>query len=283
MKIYHLFLAILLTAFSSCGESNEKKSPDTETEKLQVLLIGGSHWDNYEQAILDEAQTNEVDILSERYQTELEQITQKIAEFNPDKIFVERTLDFQPKLDSLYELYKSSDWGDTQRNEIYQLGFRAASKLNHIQVYGVDYTNTTTQCDSLMYAKEIANQKSLNNTFKLNFGEYESLYRFLIKDKKPLMDIFAFLNNPEQRKLDIDWYLSGANSAGAPYNETGSFFASEWIKRNVYTYGLIQKYVDESDKRIMILMGASHVAMLEHLMESNSTWETVELEAIMNK
>lgn len=283
MKLYHI--ALLVITLSSCSGSNNTESSESnsETEKLQVLLIGSSHWNNYEQAGLDVAQTNEIDILSERYQTELEQISREIADFNPDKIFVERTLEFQPKLDSLYGLYTNSKWGENKRNEIYQLGFRVASQLNHTKVYGIDYRSTSFPYDSLITVMEMANQVKLLNKFKLDFGEYEDLYNFLVKNKKPLLDIFTFLNNSEQRKLDIDWYLSGANSAGTLDNDIGSFLASEWIKRNIYSYGLIQKYVDESDERIMILMGASHIAVLEHLMESNSTLEIVELEEIMNR
>ncbi len=285
MKSYHSILTICLITIISCQNSTDRKPTEgqVESNKVQVLLVGSSHWNNYRQGGFDIAQTNEIDILSEDYQKELESIANKIAKFGPDKIFVERTLAYQPKLDSLFNLYKNTNWGQDKRNEIYQLGFRVASKLNHKQIFGIDYRNTSFPYDSLMSAMTIANQEKLIHKFNLDIEEYENQYNGLVNDKASLIDIFNFLNNKEQRRINLDWYLSGANQAGTIDNNIGSFLASEWIKRNIFSYGLIQKYVEEKDKKIMVLMGAGHIAVLENLINSKSDWKTIELEQLIRE
>ncbi|QTD37891.1 hypothetical protein JL193_00860 [Polaribacter batillariae] len=277
----NLYLLLVLV-FISCN--NKKENHTTNKNKkadLEVLLIGTSHWNNYKSKGADIAQTDEIDILSDKYQKELNEIIDKIIAFKPDKIFVERTVFYQPKLDSLYNLYKYKNWGRKYRNEIYQLGFKTATILDHDRVYGVDYRETSFPYGKLMRAMKDANQQDLIRASEGDLKQFESRYNKLIAEKKHLKEILYFLNSKEQRKLDLDWYLNNANKGGSLEETTGSFLASEWIKRNIYTYGFIQKYVSSKDKKIMIIMGSSHIAVLDNLISYNKNWQTVELKDII--
>ncbi|AUC76474.1 DUF5694 domain-containing protein [Olleya sp. Bg11-27] len=279
-------LLIIGLALVSCNTKQGNITLDDEkkelnTIKTEVLLVGTSHWNNYKKADFDVAQTNEIDILSATYQKDLNDIADKIAAFKPDKIFVERTLNYQPKLDSLLNLYKTTEWGNDKRNEIYQLGFRVAKTLKHDRVYGIDFRNTEFPYDSLMKAMESAKQAILISSFNADIKQFETNYNILVSEQRSLKDILYFLNDDKQRQLDLSWYLEGANKGGDLNSTVGSFLASEWIKRNIYSYGLIQKYTQSKDKRIMILMGASHIAVLKQLISVNTEWKTVELKAIM--
>ena len=139
MKVLRFILIIMFVFFLSCNNSENKELDSTIKEankpKVEVLLIGASHWNNFKQKGSDIAQSNQIDILSVNYQSQLADIAQRIVEFNPSKVFVERTVKYQPKLDSLYNLYRTSNWGNDKRNEIYQLGVRVADDLNHKKVY----------------------------------------------------------------------------------------------------------------------------------------------------
>ncbi len=278
----HILLLLALAFIqTSCSGRQTQDNINQSDASVQVLLIGSSHWNNYQSKGLDVAQTNEVDILSDQYQKELDQIVAKIKEFKPDKIFVERTVAYQPKLDSLYKLYKTTDWGQKRRNEIFQLGFKVAKELQHKKVYGVDYRGTQFPFDSLINAMKQAKQTTLIESFTKDIKKFEKEYNALISKKKPLKDIFYYLNNKNQRKLNFGWYLNGANKGGTIDNNTGSFLASEWIRRNLYIYSSIQKYTEPKDKRIMVLMGAGHIAVLENLISYSPDWKIVELKDIM--
>ncbi|GAA4273922.1 DUF5694 domain-containing protein [Aquimarina gracilis] len=284
MRKLLLILVIIITscnAQSTNEAENQINQENKKSGKVQVLLIGTSHWDNYQKADLDVAQADEIDILSNQYQSELTEIIAKIVEFNPTKVFVERTIAYQPKLDSIYNLYKTSDWGKKSRNEIVQLGFKVAKKLDHNKVYGIDYRETSFPYDSLMKIMKVSKQENLISEFENDIKNFEKEYNELVYNKTPLKDILYYLNDKERRKFDLGWYLNKATQAGGVEDHVGAFLGSEWVKRNIYSYGIMQKYTDSDDERIMVLMGASHIAVFENLIAYNPGWEAVELKDIM--
>ncbi len=286
MRKLLLILVIIITSTSCNAQStNETKNQNHKEEKkpskVQVLLIGTSHWGNYQQADLDVAQADEIDILSDQYQRELDEIVAKIVEFKPTKVFVERTVTYQPKLDSIYNLYKTSDWGKKSRNEIFQLGFKVAKKLDHKKVFGIDYSETSFPFDSLIKVMKAAKQESLISEFEKVIKDYEKEYNTLVYNKTPLKDILYYMNDKERRKVDLGWYISKATKAGGVDNHIGAFLGSEWMKRNIYSYSIMQKYTEPKDERIMVLMGASHIAVFENLIDYNPDWEAVELKDII--
>ncbi|UZO81780.1 DUF5694 domain-containing protein [Aquimarina sp. ERC-38] len=250
--------------------------------KVEVLLIGTSHWANYQNEGLDVTQTNEIDILSKTYQKELMEIALKIADFKPDKVFVERTIEYQPKLDSLYNSFLNNNQITTSRNEIQQLGFRVAGLLNYKKVYAIDYRETYFPYDSLLTVMKSSGQAELLEQDERDTEIFEKEYNQLVKDRSSLKEIFAYVNSQKQRKLDLGWYLNVANKAGGLDNTVGSFLASEWMRRNMYIYSNIQKYIEKEDNRIMVLLGSSHMAVLELLIQYNPDWEIVELNSLLD-
>lgn len=286
MRKLSLILGVIITLTSCNAQStnetkNQNKKKEKKSSKIQVLLVGTSHWDNYKQADLDVAQADEIDILSDQYQRELDEIVTKIVEFKPTKVFVERTVTYQPKLDSIYNLYKTSDWGKKSRNEILQLGFKVAKRLDHNRVYGIDYRETSFPFDSLMKVMKAAKQEVLISEFEKDIMKYEKEYNTLVYNKTPLKDILYYLNDEEQRKSDFGWYINKATQAGEVDNQVGAFLGSEWVKRNIYSYSIMQKYITHEDQRIMVLMGASHIAVFENLIEYNPDWQVVELKDVV--
>lgn len=282
----YLITLLLCHSITICSlETNDiqnKKYPNTQ-KKVEVLLIGTSHWNNYQRRGLDVAQTSEIDILSEKYQKDLHKIILSIRNFNPDKIFVERTIDQQSELDSMYQAYRTGnwDWDDSRRSEVFQLGFRVAKMLDHERVIGVDFRDASFPYDSLMNVMEKAKQLDLIKLSNQFISGFEEDYDSLVDRGKSLQEILFFLNGKKYRSQDLGWYLNIANQGGDIDNNIGSVLATEWIKRNVFTYSLIQKYVDSTDERIMVLLGASHIAVIENLISYNPNWDIVELEQVV--
>ncbi|MEM8998763.1 MAG: DUF5694 domain-containing protein [Bacteroidota bacterium] len=278
MKTIDTLLFYLCIIYMVIPLAAQKKS----NPKIEVLLIGTSHWNNYKKKGLDVAQTSEVDILSENYQTQLAVLAEKIKAFGPDKIFVERPMDHQHKLDSLYHLYTTTDWGLDKRNEIYQLGFRVAKIMGHSKVYGVDYRKTEFPFDSL--AAIVSQQKKTDvlDAMMEDIKHFEKEYNTFIAQNPPLEELLAYHNTPENRKLNLGWYLQKANKAGGLNNNVGAHLTSEWFRRNIHIYGIMQKYTEPTDKKIMLVMGAGHVAIIETLIRYNPDWKVVELEQLLS-
>ncbi len=286
MKYY--FGLFLFTIFISCQENRkieEKNEPNIEEKKtIDVLLVGTFHFENFNpENNSDIVQKQVSDVLTEENQAELKKISQRIIDFKPNKIFVEYSFKNQTKLDSLFNSFpKNADFKNQKRDELYQIGFRVAKKLNHENLYAID-TRTSFPYDSLLKQMKKAKQFDLIHKDELELKQLEETANELFSSNKSLSEILFFYNQSEYRKSDVNWYLSLANQGGEIDNFVGSHLASEWYKRNLQMYSIIQKSIERGDKRIMILAGSSHIAMFKDFIDYNPDWKTVELKNIMNK
>lgn len=126
-----------------------------------------------------------------------------------------------------------------------------------------------------------AKQYHLIEKDSLELIKIENFTNKLFASNKTLSEMLFYENDSLKRKEDINWYLSIANQGGEKNNFIGAHLASEWYKRNLYIYSIIQKSIDQNDNKIMILSGANHIAMFKDFIDYNPEWETIELIEIM--
>ena len=124
----------------------------------EILVIGTYHFNN---PGMDVAQFKVLDIMGEKPQKQLDEISTAIALYKPTKIFTEWELKDQLTLDTLYNKYLEGTYFDYvakkypkrkfyTKNEIVQLAFRAAKKSNHKKVFAIDYQETSFDYDSVI-------------------------------------------------------------------------------------------------------------------------------------
>ncbi|WP_394971343.1 DUF5694 domain-containing protein [uncultured Croceitalea sp.] len=277
-------LFILITVFS-CQHNNKKVKNEVEQNKgestMNVLLLGTFHFANFNPENNGDLLSVSVpDVLLDKHQKELEHITEAISKFNPDKIFLEYRYEKQSRLDSIYDDFTPEDYSKKSRNEIIQLGFRVAKNLKHKQVYAID-VRTDFPYDSLVTEMQKAKQFDLLEKDSLELLAIEAFENEMFASNQTLSEMLFYQNDDMRRKEDLNWYLSVANQGGAKDNFVGAYLASEWYRRNLYMYSLIQKNVELEDKRIMVLAGASHIGVFKDFIDKNPEWQSVELEAIM--
>ncbi|UTN06428.1 DUF5694 domain-containing protein [Flavobacterium bizetiae] len=247
-----------------------------QTKKKQILLLGTFHFEN---PGLDVAQINTFNVMSDKSQKELEIITDKIKKFGPNKIFVEWNYQKQDKLDKFYNrntdslLHKKAD-------EIVQLALRSAKKLGHKKLYGIDYNNTDFPYDSLVKGMTAANQFDLIKKNEELMKKYETDQNKKIA-KYSLTELLLDVNTKAANEDNINWYLETAIKGGKTDNFVGAYLISEWYRRNLYMYALIQKLTESKDDKIMVLLGAGHTAMIREFVEHNSEYEIVELATVL--
>lgn len=246
-----------------------------QTKKKQILLVGTFHYAN---PGLDVAQLNNFNIMSEKSQKELEIMSNKIKKFGPDKIFVEWEFSKQADLDKFYNKNTDSLF-KTNKSEITQLALRIAKKLNHKKLYGMNLY-TSFPYDSLMMAMEKANQKDLMEKNKLTTKNFEKQHNEKIR-KSSLQEMMLYYNTKQSENENIQWYLEVANRAGNTDDFTGPSLVSNWYKRNLYMYSLIQKLTESTDNKIMILVGAGHAALIREFITHDPEFELVELSTVL--
>ena len=261
----------------------------TTKNPTEILVIGTYHFNN---PGLDVAKYKVLDIMDEKPQKQLEEISSAIAKFKPTKIFTEWELKNQLALDTLYTKYLEGIYFDYvakkypkrkfyTHSEIVQLAFRTAKKINHKKVYAIDYRETSFEYDSVMkfidsvrlpnFKKEVMNDiKNIETKSNLLFAQND------------LLKCLYFFNSKEDRDADIPWYVGKINDSDKLGTYIGAFLASEWYRRNLYMLANIQKQTEAGDKRIMVLAGASHITMFLDLLKHDSNYKIVELKEVMN-
>jgi len=283
-------LASALLIFLGLGcKDKEVASPKNETvssgKSTEVLLIGTFHYNN---PGADVAKTKSFDILKEESQSELEFIATKVKKFNPSKIFVEWNHEEQAELDSLYGMYKKGTYFEQDslsdfylKNEIFQLAFRSAEKSGLNKLYGIDYRETQFPFDSVMTVVAENNQERIQLRISELIETFTSSFDDKISKGTSLVELTSYLNSSELREVSNEFHSKIPLSIGGTDNFIGPFLTSEWYKRNLYMWSLIEKNTDEEDERVMVLVGASHAAIFEQFMAERDKWNETRFEAIL--
>ncbi|NVO31325.1 DUF5694 domain-containing protein [Hymenobacter lapidiphilus] len=276
-----LLLSCLLSGSSAYAQS----------KPAELLLIGSFHFHN---PGADVAKMADVDVLTPKAQADLETITSQIAAFGPQKVFVEWEQKGQAELDELYARYRSGQYESYIRgrytkpstlnfylkNEIIQLAFRTAKKANLPRVYGLDYVNTSFPYDSVRQSIKVAGQTALQQNLDAIFRAFEA--DFARKAQTfTLRQLLLDFNTPASLTANKGMYLEVFNRAGAVDNFVGAFLVSEWYRRNLYMYAILQKTVAPTDERVMVLVGAGHAAMLRDFVPYDQRFRLKEVHEVI--
>ncbi|HEU4495431.1 MAG TPA: DUF5694 domain-containing protein, partial [Flavobacterium sp.] len=164
-------------------------------------------------------------------------------------------------------------------DEMVQLAMRTAKKLNHLRLYGIDY-HTNAPYDSLMTTMKSARQSDLLQKFEEGIKKLEDKHNSMMASKS-LTDMLLYYNSEEANALNTGMYIELVNRAGTATNFVGAYFVSEWYRRNLYMYSLIQKLTESKDTKIMVLLGSGHTAMIREFIKHDPQFEIVELKSLL--
>lgn len=249
---------------------------NAQTQKTKILLLGTFHFEN---PGFDVAKYEGFNVMTVERQKEMENISQKIKAFAPDKIFVEWSYKDQAGLNKLYAKNIDSLL-KINADERIQLGMRTAKKLKHKQLYAIDYNETTFAYDLLMKSMEMAGQKELIKASDNEMKQHEQSQN-LKRKTYTLTQLILDLNSKESNASNLGWYLTIANRAGANDVFVGANLVSEWYKRNLHMYSLVQKLTAANDKSIVLLAGSGHTAIIRELVKNDARFELVEVEEVL--
>ncbi|MEP6938276.1 MAG: DUF5694 domain-containing protein [Rudaea sp.] len=106
-----------------------------DAQATEVMILGTYHMGNPGHDIHN---LNADDVLADKRQHELSDLTGALARFRPTKIAVEQPTDHgAPARLSKYHEYLDGKL-DPSRNEVVQIGFRLARTMRLADVYGID-------------------------------------------------------------------------------------------------------------------------------------------------
>lgn len=296
MKYLFLFSILFASLTSHSQKVNWKKINNSQPDKIllngerqptKVLLLGTFHF-GYPN--LDGHKTDSskfIDVKSPQRQKEIEELTEVILRFKPTRIYVESN--HQPWIDSLYNEYLADRY-KLGRNEIYQLGFRAARKMNLPRVYAVDtwpfsseFSEKYSWIDSLWtYAKAVDTTRD-----KYWAAKYKAMYEAgdSIELGLTMLENFLWMAEPSTLQRMHGHYLaSGFNSAELPGSngqQGPDILTIWWYNRNLRIFNNILRTQPGANDRIMVLFGNGHMPILKHCFYSSPEFEVVELKSLL--
>jgi len=266
-----LFISLLLIL------SHRTLSQPQTQAKIQVVLLGMYHLNNPGQ---DVAKVKVDDVLGEKRQGEIRRVVDALKAYAPEQIFTEYGTDQQARVDSLYRVYLAGGRRD-KRGETDQIVFRLASELGLKpgQIFGVDGTGDFPY-DSLMKVANGAGQQALLAEMTQTITTYTNWFNTYLRDHT-VGEVILALNTPEQYRWDLGGYSNVSSRVGGLDNSVGAYLTAEWYKRNIYAHSNILKRITPGTKRILVVFGASHAAVFNHLFGLSNQFEVVPLPQVL--
>jgi len=225
-------------------------------EPAQVLVLGTYHFANPGR---DVVKTEVADVLSATKQAEIRAVVQALVRFRPTKIAVEDVPASAPRLDSLYNAYRSGQH-ELSRNETEQLGFRMAAMLEHPRVYPIDHGGEFPFEAVMQYAQvhdpafvAFANEEIARMTAEAKRQQRENTIGEILRQS----------NGPERLAREHGIYMRIAR-VGAGDTYVGADLLSKWYERNIHIFTNLQKIAGPGD-RILVIIGSGHAPILREL------------------
>ncbi len=291
--IRFIALIFFLNSYLICFGQQKKDKP--AYKKIQILLLGTFHFHQS----LDSNSRLHSNLFTEKRQQEVGEIVSNLAAFAPDKIFIERKTSEQAYTDSLYAEYKKGNEPKDVKvlaNEIVQLGFKTAKKLNLPAPVCVDFRPEGYSKQDYVPKYEMEKQvieiwrQFDDNEFR-ELGRYDNSFldkRHPVRkafnedsllQKITLKDFLLFLNTSESYVRDTYSNWNWMYGIGKDNDYSGiDWLANFWYGRNAKIYGNILRQVDyQNDQKYLLIVGASHLSILKHLFEENPYFEVVEV------
>ncbi len=272
MKIRIITLFLLLVILG-CNNNNPSDIEIIESDNTpKVSILGVFHFagtSDYSSVTFDNLE-------SEKRQKEIFEIIEKIEKFKPTKILVEYPFNKSKKLDSLYNSYVNNKY-QLSINEIDQIGFRLAKKLNHKHIYAIDHTLSLPFNELIKFAEKY-DEERLNNLLR-SVKEQDKIESEYLAENT-LLKYLIFRNSEKEDIRNKDQYLNQTAKFVNDSTYIGSEFVSKWWERNLMIMSNIDMVTKEED-RILVIIGAAHRALLKDFFEDRTDIEYVEIQKFL--
>jgi hypothetical protein len=273
-------IAALLVAAPDL-RAQQEEAPPWPDPPHQLLIVGTFHFSD---PGLDAYRPSfDVDILAPERQAEVLDLVERLAGFRPTRVAVEAMPARQPALDEMYAEYLRGE-RELGSNEIQQLGFRLASEMGHDRVYAVDAERRFYQpwVDPDSFAVANGQRHRLDPDLQLLYGR-QSRWEDEAKTHRPLRETLLSLNDPERALRSHGQYLIGNFEVGTDEEYPGVDSKTAWFNRNLRIFANLQRLLEDEHERIVLIVGAGHVALLRHAAEASPQFELVELADVLGE
>lgn len=234
-----------------------------DASDVHVMLLGTYHFDG---SATDAVKQPTADPLTPARQAQLQELSERLARWRPQQIAVEWAASFADSTTAWYKRYQASGV-TTSRNEVVQIGFRLARRLQHPTVYPVDYQmgigNDSIEAlyvrrpefKALMEGRQAAEQRSADSS-----SEWHA--RATIVEQLRAANTNAGLHGGNSRAMFGSFLTAGE---GANYG--GPQLLARWYERNFRMAHNLTRALRPETKRILVIVGSGHVPPLRTIFD----------------
>ena len=156
-----------------------------------------------------------------------------------------------------------------------------ARLLGHPHIYPVDEPSIQLNFDPGELAAEFAPLlQQLTETGNTIVSQINTWVQ-----EKSIGAALSHLNSPELDKLNVDLYYRFFLPIGKGDTQPGLDGVRNWYKRNLYIQKHIKELIaaDSSEKRVLVIFGQGHTAMLKQFMQYSIEFEVVDIQRFLTK
>jgi hypothetical protein len=262
---------VLLLPFAAAAQ-------DCPAGRTPIAVLGVYHMTG---GGTDLIKTNPEDPRSPKRQAEIEAVVEKLAAFRPTKVAIE-SAHWQTVWTDRYRQWRAGTY-TMGTNEIEHLGFRLAAKMNHDRLWPVDYPmwmSGETPAEQHRPKPRAASKPPAPPEEPAE--EIKAIFRQVEADQQRLKnttvgEYLAYMNTPERYRLNHQWDVMMnlvPGDGAALYEKTD--LATNWYKRNLRIVTNVVE-VTEPDDRILLIIGAGHLAVLNDLFDEHPLYCRVDV------
>lgn len=257
----HSLLSSLIVCIGMIGWSaNDALAQPSESEPAEVMVLGTFHFNGGGQDYINPEVDN---YLSDERQAEIELLVEQLAEFQPNKIAVELSLEHEDRFNELYEQFRQGEHTLTV-NERQQIGMRLAAILGHDWIYAVDYNGSGMDFETMFASANEEGQLQILGRLDTLQQDITSLEASLNSPNVSVMERLRHHNMFEfQQRHDV--YMSFAQ-IGSREDPVGAVEMTHWWGRNLIIFGNIAK-ISEPGDRILVIYGSGHKYLLDEFFD----------------
>ena len=231
-------------------------------EPVEVMVLGSYHMANPGRDLVN---VKADDVTQPKRQAELQAIADEIARWKPTKVLVE----MQRPAPFAVEQYRAftPDKLRSERNEIYQIGFRIAKQLGHPEVYGFDEQPANGEPDYFPFGKvdayARANGKADLIDSSLDYYKARAADEERLQAELSVAELLLRHNDPEAERVDHGRGYYGMLAVSDGETQPGAELNAYWYMRNAKMFSKLGLIAQPGD-RVLVLVGAGHSYWLRH-------------------
>jgi len=232
---------------------------------VRVMIVGDFHMSNPGR---DLHNVTVDDMLSPRRQAEIVAVTDGLARFAPTAVAAEWPADIASRRYADYRTGKLAP----SHNEVVQLGFRLAARMNLADFHGIDVDGDFPYDAVDAYAKAHG-ETAVQDTANAQIAAFVKQQQDLLAHGTVAATL-RFLNDPALIAHGNDFYRTMLRVGGGA-EQPGADLLTAWYRRNFLICANLVQMARPGD-RIVVFYGSGHAFLLRQCVSETPGFELVE-------